>query len=461
MKALFLFPALAALTLGCASTTKIGDAPKQYKGFTLEKTYEPYPELKVFEYVHKKSGLHVVLTPRPGTETIAYVTAFDVGSRFEEKGRTGLAHLFEHMMFRGTESFPKPFETIADWGNNFNAYTSRDMTVYFGTVPAELLPEVAKFEGERMRQLLITPQGFQQERGAVVSERKMRTEDSPSGRLSWELYLLAFKEHPYRVGPIGFQKDLDASSFEDALNFYQRYYAPNRAVISIAGGFDPKATLDILSKNYGAYESVDVKEPTKVVEPPFTGIRRKVIRLKTESALISDATHGLSADDKDAAAEVLMCVLLADNDIGYLGNTLVEKGIAQSVGASCSPSKEPGLSMIIIQGSGKISAAKLETEYGAALSGFPKWLSKDRVENLKLYFMGSQLASLREPDELAEAFATSYVLTKNPMMSIDFLKQIQGVTYEDVLRRFVLRAKSGKIRVLIEPSKVSDPISGS
>ncbi len=447
--------------VGCASSGSVSGGPKEFKGFTLEKVYEPYPELKVWEYVHKKSGIHIILTPRPGTETVAYVTAFDVGSRFEDKGRTGLAHLFEHMMFRGTESFPKPFETIADWGNNFNAYTSRDMTVYYGVVPSELMGDVAKLEGERMRKLLITPQGFQQERGAVVSERKMRTEDSPMGRLSWELYLLAFKEHPYRVGPIGFQKDLDATSFEDALSFYQRFYAPNRAVISIAGGFEIKNALEILYKNYGEYDQVEVKEPTKVVEPPIVGLRKKVIRLRTETSMLADATIGLSVDDKDIAAEMLMCVLLANDDIGYLGNTLVEKGIAQSVGSSCTPTKEPGLSMVFLTGSGKITAAKLEQEYNKALAGFEGWLNKERVENLKLYFVASQLESLREPDELAESFATSYIATKNPMTSINFLKEIQGVTFEDIIRRYKNRTASGKARVLIEPSKVSDPITGS
>jgi zinc protease len=461
MKAFYFAVSSLVLLSAACSSTSMTEGPKEYQGFYLEKIYEPYPELKVFEYLHKKSGLRVILTPRPGTETVAYVTAFDVGSRFEEKGRTGLAHLFEHMMFRGTESFPKPFETIADWGNNFNAYTSRDLTVYYGVVPTELFADVAKFEGERMRKLLITPQGFQQERGAVVSERKMRTEDSPMGRLTWELYLLAFKTHPYRVGPIGFQKDLDATSFEDALKFYERYYAPNRAVLSIAGGVSPKRALEVIHKNYGEYEKVDVKEPEKVIEAPLVGLRRKVVRLKTETSMIADATRGLSVDEEEIAAEMLMCVLLADSDIGYLGNTLVEKGIAQRVGASCSPSKEPGLSMIFLSGSEKVSAAKLEQEYTKALGGFEKWLSKDRVENLKLYFVASQLSSLREPDELAESFATSYVLTKNPMTSIDFLKKIQAVTFEDVIRRFKLRMSAGKARVLIEPSKVSDPISGS
>lgn len=461
MKA-FAFGIVALGLLGaCASKSVVSSAPKDFKSFALQKSYEPYPGLKISEYVHKKSGMRVLLAPQAQMEIVAYVTAYDVGSRFEDKGKTGLAHLFEHMMFRGTESFPNTFETLASWGDNFNAYTSRDMTVYFEVVPSEQIANVAKFEAERMRKLLITPQGFQQERGAVVSERKLRTEDSPSGRAYWELFLLAFKDHPYRVGPIGFQKDLDAFSYEDALAFYQRFYAPNRAVLSIVGGFDPKKMLEILETNYGAFEAVDVKEPAKVNEPALSGLRKKTIKLKTEVPILSDAVRGLTYNDVDVAAEMLMCVLLADTDIGYLGNTLVEKGIAQSVGASCVPSAEPGLSVVSLTGTPKMSAAKLESEYLGALKGFEAWLTKERLENLKLYFVSSQLKSLREPDDLAESMASSYIATKDPMRSIEFLKKIQNVTYEDVIRRFHAREKSGKARILIQPSKVSNPISAN
>lgn len=464
MKAFSFVTILAVGVLGaCASSPRTAntEAPKDYKGFVLQKTYEPYPGLKVAQYEHTKSGMHVLLVPKPESEVIGYVTSYNVGSRFEQKGKTGLAHLFEHMMFRGTESFPQPFDTLSSWGNNFNAYTTRDMTVYYQVVPNEIIGQVAKFDAERMRKLLITPQGFQQERGAVVSERKMRTEDSPSGRMIWELYLLAFKEHPYRVGPIGFQKDLDAFSYEDALSFYQRFYAPNRAVISVVGGFEPKAMLDLLDKNYGEFERVDVKEPAKVVEAPITGLRKKTIHLKTEQPILADAIHGLTYEDPDVAAEMIMCVLLADSDIGYLGNTLMEKGIVQSVGASCSPGIEADLSFVSLTGTPKMTAAKLEKEYTKVLGGFEKWLNKDRVENLKLYFISSQLSSLREPDDLAQSLASSYTATGDPVRSIEFLKKIQKVTYEDVIRRFKLRMKSGKARILIQPSKVSDPITAS
>lgn len=461
MKVLFSWFGMLGLTLFFAGCASAPSATKGSKNFGFHKSYEPYPGLVVSEYVHKTSGLRVFLVPQAKTEVVAYVTAYDVGSRFEEKGKSGLAHLFEHMMFRGTESFPNAFETLASWGDNFNAYTSRDMTVYYQVVPSEQLENVTKFESERMRKLFITPQGFQQERGAVVSERKMRTEDSPFGRTNWELYMLAFKEHPYRLSPIGLQKDLDASTFEDALTFYQKYYAPNRAVITVVGGFEISKMLNLLEQNYGSFEAVEVKEPAKIVEPEIVGLRKKTIRLKTEAPILSEAVRGLSYDDVDVAPEMLMCVLLADGDIGYLGNTILEKGLVQSVGASCSPSVEKGLSVVSLTGNPKMSASTLEKHYLDALAGFEKWLTKDRVENLKLYFVGSQLKSLREPSDLAESIASSYVASKDPMRSIEFLKKIEQVKYEDVVRRFRLRQKSGKARVLIQPSKVSDPISGS
>jgi hypothetical protein len=193
--------------------------------------------LKIHRYRSEKSGLELLLSPKPGIDVVAFVTAYKVGSRFEVNGRTGLAHLFEHMMFRGTEHYPVPFETLSSWGDRFNAFTTPDVTEYHELVPKKLFDEAARFESERMRKLLITPEGFDTERGAVVSERKMRTEDSPMGRLYWELNQLAYDRHPYKTGPIGWQEDLDATTFDDALAFYKRFYAPKSSRHFFGGRF--------------------------------------------------------------------------------------------------------------------------------------------------------------------------------------------------------------------------------
>jgi len=166
----FLLLAVAACsTARDEGIPQTGAAPERFRDFHKVATLEPVPGLLIHHYRNARSGLEVLISPKPGIGVAAVVTAYEVGSRFEVNGRTGLAHLFEHMMFRGTESFPKPFETLASWGGRFNAYTSPDATVYFELVPKTLFDDAVRFEAERMRKLSITKEGFDTERGAFCN----------------------------------------------------------------------------------------------------------------------------------------------------------------------------------------------------------------------------------------------------------------------------------------------------
>lgn len=437
--------------------TATSTPPKQYESFELKATLAPYEGLKVYRYAHK-SGLDVLLIPQPGSGAIAYVTAFNVGSRFEVKGRTGLAHLFEHMMFRGTESFPEPFKTLSSWGDRFNAYTSFDLTLYHELVPKSLLDDVAKFEAERMRKLLITREGFNTERGAVVSERKMRTEDSPGGRLFWELYQVAYDDHPYQTGPIGWQEDLDATSFEDALDFYNRFYAPNRATLALAGDFEVADALKVLQKHYGAFAAQPWTEPVVKQEKPRKDVRRKVIPMKAESVFMADTVFGPKHGDSWVGAESLLCFLVGDSTMGYLVGELVEKEIARSVSAHCGSSVDPGISGIFVTGNPGVSVAKLEKALDHAKHGFAKWLTPERVESAKLYYLAGQYGSMREPMGLAEDVASSAVTTGDPLYSFTFLEQVKQVKREDILKRWEEWGKGARTRLIIEPSDKTAPM---
>jgi zinc protease len=458
--------ALAFLSLAVAacsshstggSTTKAG--PADYKGFTKVATHEPQPGLAIHHYRHEKSGLEVLVSPKPGNGVVAFVTAYEVGSRWEVNGRTGLAHLFEHMMFRGTESYPNPFETLADWGGRFNAYTSPDVTVYFELVPKKLFADAAKFESERMRKLKITPEGFDTERGAVVSERKMRTEDSPAGRLYWELFQLAYDKHAYKTGSIGWQEDLDATTFDDARAFYERFYAPNRAIISLVGDFSLKEALGMIDRYYGDFESEPFEEPTVAAEPVRKGMRRKVIPMKVESVYIADAVFGPTYDDRNAAVDSLIANLLADGKLGYLAGQLVETGLARDVSGDADPSMDRSLSTTLVIGNPGISRGRLEAAYDAARERFPSWLTPQRLESFKLYYLASQWASLREPLHLAMQTASSAATTGDPAYDLAFLAKVQSVTLAEVKARWPYWTSSARTRVILEPSKTNTPLA--
>ena len=449
----FIAMILMVFVTACASTK----APKEYSGFVLKKQYEPFAGVKIYEYSHAGSGLKVLLESRPKSGVVAYVTAYDVGSRFEAPGRTGLAHLFEHMMFRGTPSFPEPFKTLSGWGDRFNAYTSFDLTLYHQLVPKEVFNDVAMFESERMRKLQVSDKIFKTERGAVVSERKMRTTDTPRGRLYWELNQHAFDVHPYQTGPIGWQEDLDATSLEDALSFYKRYYAPNRATISIVGDFKIKEALKVLDKHYGKFKKEQWVEPIVASENLKRRNRRKVIPYQTETVHMADARFAPGNMNKQNAAEMLLCSLLADGKLGFLSSELVEKKIARSVSDSCYFLVDPSLSTIMLTGYPKVSVSQLEKAYDKALKKFPAWLNNDRLEGIKLYYLEYHLGELREPMGVAESLAYNYVTAKDPMHGFKFMDQIKDVTLDQVKEVWSDWQRRSKTRVILKPAKKSAP----
>jgi zinc protease len=465
MKKRFFTPHLLGaclLVVGCSGKSPKSEAtaaaPVTAGTFTRTASYEPLPGLHVQHYRDARSGLELLVSPQPGTDVVAFVTAYNVGSRFEMKGRTGLAHLFEHMMFRGTENFPEPFKTLSSWGDRFNAYTSFDLTLYHELVPKKLFPEAARFEAERMRKLLITPEGFNAERGAVVSERKMRTEDSPFGRLIWELYQLAYDKHPYKTGPIGWQEDLDATTFQDALDFYKRFYAPNRAVLVVVGDVTPEEAVKTIQTHYGSFEKQPFDAPVVPREPPRKGLRRKVIPMKAESVFIGDAVFGPTFHDPDVAVDSLLASLFGDGKIGYLAGELVEKGLARSVSSDAAPSVDPGLSGVFIVGNPGVPLKTLERAYDRARGGFLKWLTAERLESLKLYYLAGQWGGLRDPMTLAEQLGRASVTAGDPTWEFSFLERAKKVTLADIERRWKVWNTAARTRVIIEPSNKTAPL---
>lgn len=427
---------------------------KPPEGIESKGIHEPLEGLKVHWYEHTASGLNVMVVPEMKGGVVAFVTSYAVGSRNELPGRTGIAHLFEHMMFRGTPSFPNPFKTLALWGDEFNAFTSSDLTQYHVVSPKEIFPKVVQFEAERMRKLAINDEVFQTERGAVVSERKMRTEDDPNGKLWWELYQLAYDRHTYKTGPIGWQKDLDATNFDDIMKFYQTHYAPNNAFVVVAGDVTLREVLREVSKNFASFQKVEQvaqeipQEPIRVGAP----LRRKVIRTKAERVLMADSHLGYRYGDNEAAAETLTCSLLASPTHGFLYFELVETGLAQSVGQSCWPSIDPDLSTVFVVANPGVSVEKIENAYEQALKKFPAWLNEDKLRRMKLYYLASKYSSMRSPHGIAGALAQDAVTARDPFFSYKFLDRVNEVTLMEVKKQY-LSWNRNRARLFVAPSK--------
>src|SRR5687767_5632442 len=223
------------------------------------------------------NGMNVVLLEDHSTPIVHAEIWYHVGSKNEKVGRTGFAHLFEHMMFKGSKNVePEGHPSwISSVGGQSNAYTNEDSTVFWQTFPAQYLPLVLWLEADRMASLRIEEKVFQTEREVVKEERRMRVENQPYGRLNEIVYDQAFTVHPYKHPTIGSMKDLEAASIEDVREFFRTYYVPNNATLVIVGDFDTKEATALVQQYLGRIPKSAKPVPRDIPkEPPQTKERR-------------------------------------------------------------------------------------------------------------------------------------------------------------------------------------------
>jgi zinc protease len=223
------------------------------------------------------NGLKVVMLEDHSTPIVHAEIWYHVGSKNEKPGKTGFAHLFEHMMFKGSKNVePEGHPSwISSVGGQSNAQTDEDTTIFWQTFPAQYLPLVLWLEADRMATLRIDEEVFKTEREVVKEERRMRVENQPYGRLNEIIYDHAFTVHPYKHPTIGSMKDLEAASIQDVRDFFATYYVPNNATLVLVGDFDSKEALGLVQQYLGRVPKSDRPVPRDIPkEPPQTKERR-------------------------------------------------------------------------------------------------------------------------------------------------------------------------------------------
>ena len=220
------------------------------------------------------NGLRVVLNEDHSVPVVSVAVYYDVGSRNEREGRTGFAHLFEHMMFQGSENVPKAahFQYVSNAGGTMNGTTSSERTNYFQTLPANQLPLALWLESDRMRSLSVTQENLDNQREAVKEEKRLRYDNQPYVNGFLRLFEMSFKNPANAHSTIGSMEDLDAATVEDIQEFFRIYYAPNNAVLSLAGDFDRAEAQKLIEKYFATIPRqpepppVDVSEPDEVAQ---------------------------------------------------------------------------------------------------------------------------------------------------------------------------------------------------
>lgn len=282
-----------------------------------------------------KNGMKVLIVEDHKTPLAVFEVWYRVGSRNEPLGKTGMSHLLEHMMFKGTPKYgSKQFSNIIQRnGGTDNAFTTKEYTTYFQSLASDRIGISIELEADRMRNLLLDPQEVIAERNVVMEERRMRYVDDPQNLLYEEMVVTAFNAHPYRWPVIGWMSDIASIERDDLYHYYRKYYAPNNAFIVIAGDVYPDKIVPHIEKEFGSIPPVENgRQEVATVEPPQQGEKRITIRKETaELPYILIAYHVPTFPHEDNYALDVLSTILSGGRSSRLYRRLVyEKRIAIS-----------------------------------------------------------------------------------------------------------------------------------
>jgi predicted Zn-dependent peptidase len=317
-------------------------------GFILALGVGAAPLRKIqFTDTKLKNGLRVIVSEDHAAPVFSIVVNYNVGSRDERKGRTGFAHLFEHMMFKGSENVGQnehPYLMFMN-GGTMNGTTSKDRTMYYETLPANQLDLALFLEADRMRALTITKDNLDNQRNAVQEERRLGVDNQPYGKTFETIDELAYENFAYEHSVIGSMADLSAASVDDVAAFFKTYYAPNNAVVAIVGDVDPKTTLAKVEKYFGAIAAQPAPPKVDMTEPPQKEERRVTLEDGLARLPRIDMAYKIppgSSPDRDALS-VLGTILSGGRSSRFYESIVRQKQLSTGVGAGPDGSVGPGL----------------------------------------------------------------------------------------------------------------------
>jgi len=281
------------------------------------------------------NGLKVLLKEEHKSPVVTFQIWYKVGSRNERLGKTGISHLLEHMMFKGTKKYgPKTFNRIVQRnGGNDNAFTSKDYTAYFETFAADRIGISLDLESDRMQNLLLDPKEFLSERDVVKEERRMRTDDDPDNTMVEQMMAAAFSAHPYQWPVIGWMADIGNISRDDLVQHYHTYYSPNNATLVVVGDFDTNVLMPQIEKQFGSIPRGPDVPKVAAVEPKHLGERRIIVKKQAELPLVFAGYTMPTLKHPDSyALEVLQGILSTGKSSRLYKSLVYEKQIALYAG---------------------------------------------------------------------------------------------------------------------------------
>ena len=396
------------------------------------------------------NGLKIIVWPDHDIPNANYYTFYKVGSRNEYPGITGLAHYFEHMMFNGTSKrAPGAFdrEMEAAGGSN-NASTSNDLTIYTDWFPSSALEAIFDLEGDRMANLAFDPKVIESERGVVYSERRSSVDNDNFGTLMEQMQATAWTAHPYQFPTIGWPSDIENWKVDDLKQFFKTYYAPNNAVLVVAGDVDAKDVFALADKYLAPLQKQPEPTPITTVEPEQLGERRLVVeRADAQSPIVAYAFHsGVRAGDKQAPVLELLSTILAQGQSSRLHQRLVEREQAAIQSGSFAESGfDPGLLWVyaVLPPGGDMARAEalLDEELAKIANAGVSADELTKARNLKLSAFWRGMATINGK---ARVLGTYEVFNGDYRKAFDAPAAYNAVTAADIqtLAKKILRVQN-------------------
>jgi zinc protease len=405
------------------------------------------------------NGLTILILKDSSAPVVAYHTWFNVGSRHERPGKTGLAHLFEHLMFGETENFAAGVfdRKLEESGAESNAATWVDWTYYHELLPADRVKLVVKLEAERMHGLVLREPQVASEKEVVANERRFRVEDDVEGLANELLYRTAFERHPYRWPTIGWMADIQDFTPEDCVAFYKTYYAPNNATIVVAGDVNERSLLLSIRDAYGAIPRHAVPPEDIAPEPLQVAGRAVELRKPSASEKLAVAFKGPALGDADHTQLTILCeVLFGGRGSRLYRRLVIERELALDVRGWVSTFRDPGLFECWVTAREGIKAEAIRPILDEAFTRVcADVVSEDEIDRAKARLELGSLQQLETVSGKAEQIGFFETVLGDPSHAFRRIEAFRRATVSDlrrVARRYLESSQQTVLRVIPERS---------
>lgn len=404
--------------------------------FTFGTAYAQERKIEFEEYT-LKNGLHVILHQDQSTPIVAVTVMYHVGSKNEDPERTGMAHFFEHLLFEGSENIGRGefSRYIENAGGVLNANTSNDRTFYYEILPSNQLELGLWLESERMLHAKVEQVGIETQREVVKEEKRQRVDNQPYGRLLEEVMKRAYSVHPYQWTTIGSMAHLDAAKEEEFVDFYNKFYVPENAVLSIAGDFDMKSTKKLINKYFGSIPrgTREIPRPS-IVEPESTEEIRDVVYGKDQLPMIVQAYRIPAQGTPDYYAVDMLNQILSTGASSRLNRAVVEEQqLALFCGAFSFGLEDPGITMAFALANMGVAPEDVEAAMNVEIERLKEELvTQEELKKLRNQIESSFVTRNASVAGVAESLANYHMYFGDANLINTELERYMAVTPEDI-----------------------------